>query len=365
MKRKTARKTNLSTTKTPAFWLVLATLLVVVAGTAYRLMLRPSSINRISTPAVAGFGKSLQLDNVGYNDTYLQKANPSLIFSHNPFTVETWIKLSKPAAFVGFKQYPLVSYTRSDAPDASYNQLFRLAATFFQEDPTKYAINFSAYIDNPKDIQAGNNFVSANSSATLLADDWNHVAVVSYSEGNYCKLEIYLNGILSTTSTSTYHQNCQISTRLPQDLLVGKPGPLGGGNPQDYFSGQLDDIRISSFRRYTSNFTVPTSTMQVDDGTMVLYNFENSLADATRFNNTLTAVGTRYTYAYHTQPKPPRPSFVPLETVRPMSSSLPRSSCKPRPACLDAKPSCKLPITADMCAPSKVPVPSGSALNAQ
>ncbi len=348
MKRKNAPKQKKSsTTKLSVAWIAFASLLVFLVVFFFRSMQNSSSINILSTPSSTGFGKALSLDNTTYNDTYLQKSGPSLVFSHNPFTVETWIKLSRPSTFVGFKQYPILSYTRSNSPIASYNHLFKLNATFFQENPSLYSINFSAYIDNPKDNQTGNNFVSANSPATLKIDDWNHVAVVSYSKGDYCKLEIYLNGVLSTTSTSTYHQNCQISTRLPQDLLVGKPGPIGGGNSQDYFSGQLDDVRISSFSRYTSNFAVPTSTMQVDDGTMVLYNFDASLADITRFNNGLSPIGTRYSYVYRSQP------------------TSPLSSCLPRPACLDAKPACKIPISPNMCAPSRIPAPSSGTKKTQ
>jgi hypothetical protein len=106
------------------------------------------------------------------------------------------------------------------------------------------------------------------SSAKVTANAWHHIAVVS-SGGT---ATLYLDGqsIGSTTLGST-------------------PSALGGGSGTDndwlgesefssdpFFSGYMDEFRISNIARYTSNFTPPSSPFTPDANTEVLYHFNDA-----------------------------------------------------------------------------------------
>lgn len=82
-------------------------------------------------------------------------------------------------------------------------------------------------------------------TTTVVANQWNHVAFVRSGTTFY----IFLNGISEGTQTGT-----------PTTASSGKSLLIGGQSGNYFFSGYMDDIRITKgYARYTTNFTPPGS----------------------------------------------------------------------------------------------------------
>jgi hypothetical protein len=259
-------------------------------------------------------GQAAEFKNIGFNDSYFHKAYPTRFLSESPFTVEAWVNIPQPSIVKTFKQYPIALYTKT-FPKATYEHiLFKFVVNFYEGDNTSYTPMFSTYIDNPLDNPTGNNYNTVESKVGLKVNTWNHIAITSYSQGDYCMLEMFQNGTLVATAKSTVHSRCATSTRLPKDLFIGKSMPTWG-NPQDYFEGQLDSLRFSNVRRYTSSFT-PTKDFVTDSATTALYNFEGNLTDQSGNNNNLTSQGSHFSFIkmpIMTLPKPSGfPSAIPI-----------------------------------------------------
>ncbi len=79
-------------------------------------------------------------------------------------------------------------------------------------------------------------------TATISNNTWTHIALVR----NGTSLKTYVNGTQDGSTTNSANFTNSI-------IRVG--GVLNG-----YFTGYIDDLRISKFARYTTNFTPPTST---------------------------------------------------------------------------------------------------------
>jgi hypothetical protein len=88
-------------------------------------------------------------------------------------------------------------------------------------------------------------------NGTLTLNTWQHVAVTY--DGTTTRT--YLNGLLQSTSTSSYTAP---STRNLQYIGMTQ----SGGYTQEYY-GYINDLRITKgIARYTSNFTAPTSAFK-------------------------------------------------------------------------------------------------------
>lgn len=107
------------------------------------------------------------------------------------------------------------------------------------------------------------------SEAPAARNQWNHIAIQNFSG----TLASYINGVGQSFSNS--HPGT-IAPSSPMNVCIGSRTYDGGVNFYDqYFNGQLANIRISSISRYTTNFTPPT-TVEVDQHTKL--SLDGSLA---------------------------------------------------------------------------------------
>ena len=115
------------------------------------------------------------------------------------------------------------------------------------------------YITNSTTVKYYANGVAYTRTVpTISTGTWYHFAVVSSAN----VISIYWNGTLagSTISSSTGNTAASVG--------VGADRP---GNPQAYFNGYIDEIRITKgTARYGSNFTPSTSAFANADGTSAL-----------------------------------------------------------------------------------------------
>ncbi len=105
------------------------------------------------------------------------------------------------------------------------------------------------------------NIANASSFATAITlNVYHHVAIV-FTGTQYIA---YLNGINSLTVNSTL----PVSTTCFNSVYVGS-------NTTTVYNGRIDEFRISSIARYSSNFTVATSQFVMDANTISLQHFDN------------------------------------------------------------------------------------------
>lgn len=97
-------------------------------------------------------------------------------------------------------------------------------------------------------VNASATFYSAQSTTTIAANTWTHVAAVRSGS----TVTIYINGVSSGTATSQTIRSTTSSVTVARDLETS------GGSGR-FYTGYIDDLRISKgVARYTSNFTPPT-----------------------------------------------------------------------------------------------------------
>ena len=102
------------------------------------------------------------------------------------------------------------------------------------------------------DSSTGSNNASTTFSTAFSSETWYQIALVSTSGA----VKLYVNG----TADSTTHTWTTGVFNAPYDstalLSIGANVP---SNPDNFFNGNIDEVRLSKFARYTSNFTAPTA----------------------------------------------------------------------------------------------------------
>lgn len=165
----------------------------------------------------------------GTNSCLTLSNNPSsnMTFGTGNFTIEAWIY---PTSFTGQTNLNMIIDFRPLSTNGAY-VCFYLALT------TGYPIL----------TVSSTNVITGTTAPTLNA--WNHIALTKSGTST----RVFINGN-QTGSTYTDSTNYLGS--------VGRPiiGATGFFSPADYFTGYMDEIRITKgVARYTSNFTAPTA----------------------------------------------------------------------------------------------------------
>ncbi|MBE9248627.1 transporter substrate-binding domain-containing protein [Dolichospermum sp. LEGE 00240] len=152
----------------------------------------------------------LSLD--GIND-YVQATPTGLNLANQDFTIEAWIKTT------GTKESILV---KSDGD------------TIWEKGEKAFYINELGKVNF---VGFGNNYIKGN---TAVNDGkWHHVAVVwDYSSGTTGTGRVFVDGVNDTQSSNYAATNLDNST----DTL--KIGSLNFSEATNYFSGQIDEVRI-------------------------------------------------------------------------------------------------------------------------
>lgn len=153
------------------------------------------------------------------------------------------------------------------------NFIFLTAAIPFGATGPRFAIVSGGVVEN---VDAG---------VTLVPGQYNHIAVTVDDLNNLAT--IYINGVVAGTSPFTFHLSDLGSTS--SNWLGGK-----GQFIDPFFSGYIEELRISNNLRYTANFTPSTVQFTTDANTVALYHFNEgsgqTTADATgNFNGILGA----------------------------------------------------------------------------
>lgn len=141
------------------------------------------------------------------------------------FTIEAWIYITSYSTMCIYSQFSTLDSTRF---------------WFGIDNSLGYKLVFNHGT-------SGNTF--GNTSIPLA--QWNHVAVTRDATN---RLLLFLNGVIDG-SASNYTSN--LYQLAPTIGSLSTTATYFSGNT-NYFSGYIDDLRVSLIARYTTNFTIPT-----------------------------------------------------------------------------------------------------------
>ncbi len=186
--------------------------------------------------------------------------------STNSFTFECWIKPDGNHLGRIFSFWP-----------QSYDGSFAIQLSIWTDNRIYFAVSRSIEDPNPPMGQA----ISANG---LTLNVWQHLAV-TYAVGT---LKIYVDGINDGTANYT---GPVCSSPTNSTLNFG----FHPVEPNERFSGYLDEVRISNFVMYSSNFAPPCPNYSLDANTVGLWHFNEGIGtityDASANNNHGTITG--------------------------------------------------------------------------
>lgn len=188
-------------------------------------------------------------------------------------TVEAWIKPDVPTA-AGYdyrivdNTYKLTMDARPNGSNISYRYYFDVqSATNGCGRTVVYSHSTNWY------PWEGNNTVDITVTPEAFAT-WKHVAGV-LENGN---LHVYENGI----KLSSYTIGMTVCNDSREFYVgTGDNGPMWG-EPwyYNFFQGAIDEVRISTIARYTSNFTPANLPFTPDTDTLMLFHFDGNTNDA-------------------------------------------------------------------------------------
>ncbi|MDX1998875.1 MAG: LamG-like jellyroll fold domain-containing protein [Thermoanaerobaculia bacterium] len=135
-------------------------------------------------------------------------------------------------------------------------------------------------------VAAGSTGVTLCGSRTVTDGQWHHVAVTRQATTG--ALVLWVDGFqdaaaVGPTGDLSYRDGRVGSTWDPYLVLGAEKHDAGAEYPS--FSGWLDELRLSTVRRYTTAFVPPTRAFDPDAATAALYHFDagtgTTVADAT------------------------------------------------------------------------------------
>jgi len=170
---------------------------------------------------------------------------PQLGFGKQNFTLEGWFRFAPGKLTAG--SYNLMSSVNYYVPGYNGNWVFRL------ESPT--VVGFYSY-DGQSSVQPTAGFTVP----TMSPNVWYHVALVRINDN----LRVYVNGIESSTGARSITR--ALDDGASHGIFIGRRAHDTYG-----YEGLMEDVRISNFARYTSNFYAPTRSL-ADRGQQVYWN---------------------------------------------------------------------------------------------
>lgn len=202
---------------------------------------------------------------------YLQAADSTSLSFTGDLTVEMWVRLESVPS-VG-QSINLVE--KMEDGSGQYSWMIQY------EENSGLQFRMLAFSDGT------NNLGTATKAHTLSAGTWTHLAFVrTQSSGDW---EIFVNG----ASIGTSDQTSGTIFNSTSDVRVGgQPTLVGGGQTATYFDGMIDDVRIwSSARSSTEIAAYYLQSINTATNLVASWQLNNSLADASGNSNTLTNNG--------------------------------------------------------------------------
>lgn len=191
--------------------------------------------------------------------------NDPLMDFEGAFTIELWIYVSSLPNSTS-ETWPIVSSTLiSSTPDDDW------ALTLNYNQGSTYTFNwYSVNRGDDYNNAGGTGAIIGSVNNTTLLNQWNHIALVRRASDS--SMHFYING------AETGHTDGSITTVTDSTVNWGGTSSYISfgyhykmrNAVNHYFTGVMDDVRLSKSERYTSNFTPPTAAQPIS-GTTTTY----------------------------------------------------------------------------------------------
>jgi hypothetical protein len=249
---------------------IITILLLIGAFIAYYLSQRPQDIRQRASEKP--FGKAIQFD--GTTTTLTASFSATNTISE-PFTIEGWFK---PDFTNKSSTLDLINIDNSsNSSGSACTQNLRIVADSFSNTANQPDDRYSIYVAH-EDAQT-NGTLSPQASYSIPLNNWVHFAL----------------SVTSSNSASIFYNGVKVGEeQLTAPLCIASNMTIGAGgemDPQNFFKGDMDEIRISNTARYADSFTPPTTPFVVDSNTLDLWRFDGSTKDELT-NETLIEAGT-------------------------------------------------------------------------
>ena len=245
------------------------------------------TIDFVSSPGMTNFGKAARFSSGHFGIYWDQDRNGTgtiLYDFENTWTIEFWMYLADlPTNAYQDAKYsiPLVCQQYYAGVSGSDEWIFGLMYNDGAAVPgtTGHSYSFYWYNENHTDTAAGEPgnitqpFVLRNTAGTNLLNTWVHVALVKKQSNS--EIEFYLNGS-ATFSNSVIDTHITNAGSSFDHISIGYYHGDGGNTDKREFIGSIDDFRVSTNERYTTNFTPPTSPYPTTGTTSTVYTPPNS-----------------------------------------------------------------------------------------
>ncbi len=196
----------------------------------------PLDLAHLPLPTVPDGERALALD--GVHDALLVAAR-DLVVPDGPFTVEGWLNAREFRKRQGF--------------------LCRTESSEFGIFVNEGAPEFSVHLD-------GHYTTAEAREPKLETGKWHHVAGVF--DGS--EVRIYVDGVVVARRKGS-------GKRATNDLPLVVGGDVGqGGVPNSFFSGEIDEVRVSSLARYTQDRFEPARRFESDADTLLLLHMDGT-----------------------------------------------------------------------------------------
>ncbi|MDQ5900624.1 MAG: hypothetical protein QG600_202 [Patescibacteria group bacterium] len=200
------------------------------------------------------FGKAISLEGV---DATVVASNTTEL--KGPFTLEGWYNPN----FEGENMVRSVFFStdyNTENSGSTCDAILDIYAT--RVENTDYTI--TANFGQPT-VQS-----IANNSYKIQNGTWSHIALTVDATGSAA---LYVNG----TQINRLQLDSPFCYSGP--FYIGGYKETGGQPVQDYRNGQIDEVKLSNTTLYSDTFTPPTQPYGIDENTLHLWHFDNTVND--------------------------------------------------------------------------------------
>ena len=184
------------------------------------------------------------------------------------WTIEGWWYLDTLPTGTGTNAVPLVAHTYLAASTWGLNVELSSGYLYFRW------LNNSSTTHSYNNTAGRGTQISGAHNVSLLSNAWAHIALVRKSSNG--SIHLFVNGTESNeTASDQVIDNDIPAFTNSYELWFGKCRV--GGTTDIWMDGNIDDIRISTSERYTSNFNPPTTALPISGTGSTTYTLPGSL----------------------------------------------------------------------------------------
>ena len=212
------------------------------------------NVDLVTSPVKVGT-KSARIGYGGNSNSYaLAYPKRSEYNFSGAWTIEGWFYLDTLPTGTASNAVPLVAHTYTAASTWGLNVEQSGGVLYFRW------LNNSSSSHSYSNTSGRGTAVSQAFNVSLLNNAWAHIALVRKASNG--SIHLYLNGSETTATSSDQVVDNDIPAFVDSyELWFGKCRI--DGTTDTWMDGNIDDIRISTSERYTSNFNPPTTALPI------------------------------------------------------------------------------------------------------